>query len=469
MISPQSPKSAAIPRRQGIRIRPVSESRIDARARLVPLLLLLSAAGYLFNNVAIWRLPGFTVDASHILLVLTTVACLITSTYPDIRIVLIWVAFIWLELLHALLFNLSTNMEWIRSVAQMTVYSLAFVIISGFKLRQQDLMWLGRPATKLAWLFGGFAMLQALLLNTIGVDIGIPVEWRATTYAVAFGDYRYQGIARAQGLSREPAELAFGLVVLIAFMVWLNQNKLVARRSALIAIVIALGGLIVTLSPVGLVAATAILLGSWLVSRSDLSSWGVSVLGAIALLLVAYFVTPLNNRLSMVIQGTDVSALTRVEAPFRLLVHIPDNLEFLLLGTGLGLEERDIQTYLDIYQPLIPWTLSGEVRIHNIFAIAKFQQGILGLATYLALLWAILHPTTGLRTSERRRFGLKDLMPMIILIVMYFFSSGYYVSPIHWTLLAFVAILRRVDWSSDGVETDKQSRFVITYRSVGGA
>lgn len=458
MISPQSSKSVVGPQRWNVGIQPVSEGRSSARTRLAASLLLLSAAGYLFNNLAIWRFWGFTIDASHILLILTSVTCLTATMRPDTRIVVIWIAFICLELIHALFFDLASNIEWIRSVAQVTAYSLAFVIIAGFKLRRQDLIWLGRLAVTLALLFGGFALLQSLLLNTIGVELGVPIEWRVTTYAVAFEDYRYAGIARAQGLSREPAELAFGLVVLIAFIILLYQNKVVTQRSAFITIMVALGGVIVTLSPTGVLTATTILLGSWLVSRSDLSSRSLSTLGGLVLILVAYFVTPLNSRLSAVFQGTDVSATTRVEAPIRLLLHIPDNMEFLLFGTGLGLEARDMQTYLDFYQPLVPWTLSGEVRMHNILAIVKFEQGILVLAAYLILLWVILHPTTN---RMRRRFELGGLTPMIILVVMYFFSSGYYASPIHWSLLAIVAVLRRLDWSSGEYEAER-TRSVIT-------
>lgn len=424
-------------------VRPAKQQRTSSRRIIATALLLLSVLGYLYNNFAIWRFSIFTLDLSHLLLVLAVAASLFLATRPDPQIVIIWIGFMAMELMHALLFDLASDVEWIKSVAQVGAYSLAFVIISGFKLRYQDLVGLRRVAVTLTLFLGGFAILQFSLLNTIGVDLSIPEAWRSTTYAIAFEDYRYVGVARAQGLSREPAELAFGLAILLSFVIFLRQNQLIEGRVALIAVLVALVGIIVTLSPTGVLTVAAIILGTWFVSRSTRSSQRLYSLVVILLVFFVVLVTPLGQRLNSIMQGSDVSSLVRTAAPIRLLLNMSDSAEFLVFGTGLGLESRNIQTYLEIYQPLVPWELRGEIRIHNIFAVIRFQQGLLGLFAYLALLWMVLRPT-----DKTALLPLRNLTPVIVLLVMFVFSSGYYASPMHWSLLAFVAVLRRLEWAS---------------------
>jgi hypothetical protein len=123
----------------------------------------------------------------------------------------------------------------------------------------------------------------------------------------------------------------------------------------------------------------------------------------------------------------------------KLILDVPDNVEYLLFGTGLGLEMRNSERYREIYKASTPWIPVDKIYINNILAVVKFQQGLLGLLVYLLLLWTILRPSP----RSNGRFSLRDLTPIIILLIMYLFSSGYYASPIHWSLLAFVAVLAR--------------------------
>lgn len=423
---------------------PLAEQQVDRRKKIAASLLLFSAVGPLYNNFALVRVNDlFVVDLSHLVFVITSLAVIIAVKQLEPRFVVLWLSLLCLELVHVLLYGLAWQTEWLKSFAQVGVYSWAFVMIAGLKLERKHLTQMGNVATLLAVTFGGFGLLQFILLNAAKVNLNLPEELKATTYAVAFGDYRYEGIARALGISREPAEFSLGLVILIAFLVFLHINRLVDERKSTSGILLALGGILVSFSPTGFLAVLALFFVAWYVTASIGRSRSLWLLLAVFLALLGFWVVPLSDRLSVIAAGTDISSAVRLLAPLRVLFDISPDTEFLLFGTGLGLEERDIYTYLRIYQPFVPWQLQS-IYMHNILAVIKFQQGVLGLFLYFTLLWAILRPIAQANTIAFKRFT-----PILVSLLLFFFSTGYYAAPFHWSVLAFVTVLASSRWYED--------------------
>lgn len=399
-------------------------------------LLLLTALGPAFSNILIYRLEDFAVTLSHLLIVLVTV--LILQQKSQLRFKLLFpVVMMWLlEIYHAVVVGYVDEIEWLKSFLQMLVYSACFIIVAGFQANAVVLRKTATWTMKLGILLGGISILQFVLLR-FEVLAYIPQSWAVKSTDFTESIWRYGGFTPAIGLATEPAYYALGLVTLLAYLLFLHDNNSFQEGGLFwVSLSILCGGILVTFSLTG-VTMTAMMLLIWLgIQRKvRLIFWALLIIAIIGIVGANIgIINPVQARLRDALLGADNSAQIRVTAAVRLLFAMPTSFESFIYGTGLGMEERELSTYLNIYREAsLRSIIRDEVKIHNILTTIRFFQGWLGLALYSMLLWIILLPKKGRWVA---------FFSMFVFFILYHFASGLYLSPSFWSLLALIALLR---------------------------
>ena len=106
-----------------------------------------------------------------------------------------------------------------------------------------------------------------------------------------------------------------------------------------------------------------------------------------------------------------------------------------MLGTGVGMERRERGGYRDVYEGLVRrernWT---GLKVHNVLTVVKRWHGWLGLVLYVAFVGEMARPLT-------RKFGL--YVSLFVMLFLYHFACGQYLTPPLWLLLSVIASLRR--------------------------
>jgi hypothetical protein len=401
-------------------------------------LVLLTALGPAFSNILIYRLGDFAVTPSHLLLIGAAVLIFRLKWKPKFGlifpIVMMWV----LDFYHALVVGYIGEIEWLKSFSQMLAYGACFVVIAGFLPNRLVLKKTAPWAMKLGILLGSISILQFALL-LFGISAYIPEGWAVKSTDFAESVWRYGGFTPAIGLATEPSYYALGLVSLWAYLLFLYDNNLLLDKKLFwISFFVLCGGILVTFSLAG-VTMTAIILLIWLgIQRKvRLVFWTLLTIATIGIVGANIgIISPIQARLQKVLLGADNSAQIRVTAALRLLFAMPTSFESFAFGTGLGMEEREFTTYLDIYREAsLRSFVQDEVKIHNTLTTIRFFQGWLGVVVYGILLWNILLPKSG---------GQRTFSSVLVFFILYHFASGFYLSPSFWALVALIALMRRV-------------------------
>lgn len=413
--------------------------RGSARSRRYPaLLLILTTLGPYYSDVLLVRVAGFPVTLVHLLLALTTLSILLHARRIETRLLPIVCAMLFLELVHALFFGLAPEMAWMQSMVQFGLYLLAFLVLAGLRLNRQDLSGINASVRKTAVLFSGIGIIQFVLLN-LGISALLPAPIRVGNYN-PFEELRTGGFTPAIGLATEPSYYAIGLVALLAYVFFLeNVNDIHGRRASWFPVGLLLGGIAVSFSMTGIIAAAVLVSAQIMFSRTVKIGY-VVIAGAAILILVANGVAgPIQARLGKVVRGSDNSALIRTVAPIRLLVNVPDDLEILLLGTGLGMEERNAEEYYQIYEDVSLRDIdSPGIKIHNILSANRYFVGWLGMLLYLALLARLTRFTSGYW---------REYLILLVFLVLFQFASGLFLYPSTWATLALLAVFRAAQLS----------------------
>ncbi len=431
----------------GVVTRPgylLTKRQVSGINKLLFQLLVLISIGPIYNDVLLYRMGGFPITLEHLFLAVMVIIILLKRRHLSIRFFIPVLWMILLELAHALMFGFATDTRWIQSFAQFSVYAASFVLMTSLKLDHDDLQEMTPWILKCGIFFGGIGIAQFLLMNIAGVHAYLPADWRVKGY-IPFGETRTGGFAPAIGLAMEPSYYAIGLVTLLVCIFSLDNNGCVENRTLWrSAMLFALGGILVSFSLTGILGAVALLLVQFFSLRSIMKR----PLNIVAIILIAMIAVesgitgPIQQRLQKVLRGADNSALVRTVAAIQLLLAPPNDVELFVLGTGLGMEQRNSVQYSRIYREVSLRDLDfSEVKIHNIFTVIKFFQGWVGLLLYSILLWRILLPLAG---------KWKTCKVLGAFFILYHFSWGMYLSPATWATFALVAILRRSQPLSGG-------------------
>ncbi len=408
-------------------------------------LLLLTALGPAFSNILIYRLGDFAITPSHLLLVLVTIwifqmrrLCFRFGLVVPVAIMM------FLEVCHALVSGYIGEFEWLKSFAQFVTYSICFLVLSSLRTSINKLRGIAPWAMKLGIFLGGVSVLQFALLN-LGIPAYIPQNLTVKTLDWTKLVWRYGGFIPAIGLATEPSYYALGLVTLVACLLFLQENDLVRdQRLFWISLSTLFAGTLVTFSLTGIVMVSMMLM-IWLAMQRRVR---LVLLASLTTLLIGVIganigmITPIRTRLEAALVGADNSAQVRVAAAVQLLFTEPTSFESFAYGTGLGMEERELDTYLRIYREVsLRSFVQDEVKIHNILTTVRFFQGWLGVILYGILLWMLVL----LRAGDLTKFS-----SVLLFFTLYHFASGLYLSPSFWTLLALIALLRRMQLERKG-------------------
>lgn len=400
--------------------------------------LLLSALGPAFSNILIYRLGDFVVTPSHLLLILAIISILRQKRRHEFGLIFPVVTMLLLDGYHAVVSGYVGEVEWLKSFIQMLTYSTCFIFFASFRSSEDTLKKIAPWAMKLGIFLGGIIILQFVLL---GFDVlaYVPQDWAVKTLDFTESTLRYGGVTPAIGLATEPSYCALGLVTLSAFLLFLHNNNLVQDQKLFLAsLSILFGGILTTFSLTGVMIAIMMLLG-WLViqRRVRLIFSALLTITVIGIVGANIGVTaPLQARFQRALMGVDNSAQIRIVAAVQLLFARSTSFENFTYGTGLGMETRELDTYLNIYREASLRSLArDEVKIHNILTTVRFFQGWLGLALYSLLLWVLLLPRSGQQAA---------FFPVLVFFILYHFASGLYLSPSFWSMIALMALLRRI-------------------------
>lgn len=423
---------------------------INVKKLQIQLLVLISLSP-LYSDVLLRRVfGGFAVTPAHLFLVVISVLLSLRLKRFVGKFTILVCGMILVEVAHALLFGFVTDTEWITSFAQFFVYTSCFVLITTLKVNRDELKAIAPWLLKLGIFFGGIGIVQFLLMNIAGVPAYLPAAWRVRGLN-PFDELRAGGFFPAIGLAMEQSYYAMGLVTLLAYIFFLDNNGFIQNRALWrSATLFVLGGVIVSFSLAGIVSAMALLAVKFLSLRTILKKPGNIMLIVVVVLIAAIsgVAGPIQHRLQRAVRGADNSAMVRVVAAIRLLFALPDDIEIFLLGTGLGMQTRNVAQYTSIYSKVsLRDRAYDDVKIHNILTTSKFYQGWIGLSLYGLLLWNILCPLAGKRKPYRI---------LVIFLALYHFAWGLYLHPGTWGTLGLLAVLRRSQFL--GVD-DKQ--FVV--------
>lgn len=405
------------------------------------LLLLLGASGLALDNIMIFRLYDFAITVPHLLLILATVLVILAKRRYDRRLVLTFLVMLLLEVYHSLVAGFWYEAEWHRSFAQFILYGTCFVLLAGIQL---DLKTLQRNVSwtiALSFLMAGIGIIQFILLQQ-GINAYWPAAWSPSAFDPIAASFRYGGVLSALGLATEPSYYAIGLVTLLGYLLFLDNCGLVSNaRQFMWAVLALLGGISVSLSITGYLVACVVVLG-WLISRRK-SRFVPILISMIAVMIgvSTEVLQPVLGRFQQILLGSDNSTQVRIIASLKLMFTRPVDFEFFSFGTGLGMEARDITTYGQIYtENSLRGDWWDQFKVHNILAVVRFLQGWVGLIAFCIMLWIILRPGAGKN---------KEFLPMLLLLILLLFAFGIYLSPIFWTLLAFLAVIRTAQLNSE--------------------
>ena len=398
----------------------------------------MSAIGSIFSDVLLFRMNGIAVAIPHVLLAVTTGMALFARKRIDYRLAFIFALIVLAEIVHATAVGFVKSVEWQKSFAQFLAYGLCFVALTKLKPDRETLARSAPWAMKLGMVVGGLGVLQFILFR-MGVAASLPEGWSVRSLDVSSLSGRYGGISPAVGLAKEPSYYAIGLAALLAYLFFLKRLQVINNKKLyFISVVMLMSGVYLSFSLAGIVISFLLLIQQLYSSRNI-----IGVLLMIAAIMSILWIPgsqigliePIQSRFQRAAQGLDNSALMRVTAATRLLFARGSRLETSVFGTGMGMEDREKQTYLSVYGMTTRAKFNrDEVEIHNIITIIRFLQGWLGLILYGAMLWVIIKPLAG---------KYKAFLPMMLFFLLYHFSSGLYLSPIFWSSLALVALLRR--------------------------
>jgi O-antigen ligase len=417
--------------------------------------LIFTAVGLIYSDVLIFRVAGFAVTLVHLNYLITTLVAIFLIKRINIRIAILAIGFFLLELCHSLMFKLISHPEWQKSFFLLFVYIFFFCLIASVDVDLIAFLKIETLIRILAVAFSGIGIIQFFLFNN-RIDFTLPKNLRAMNYD-PFAEIRSGNFIPVNGIASEPSFYATGLVTLLGILIFFDSYKIVGKKLTFAVSLSVLIGIICSFSASGIIAVCLILFISYFKESNFRKIKLIILLVTVGCFLMVSGVSePIKDRFEKIFSGSDNSANIRVESAMRLLFMIPDNVEYFLLGTGLGMEDRDKKSFNRIYNEKRDLNSTiREIKIHNIFTAIRFLQGWLGVVLYTCLLWAAL------RIPYKKY---KKSFVLFTLLAVLHFTSGLYIYPTTWATLGLVTILRKEQLAYDKNNRTRQQ--LIYLRSI---
>lgn len=417
--------------------QPIPAARIAPRIALS--LLVAAAVGPLFNNLALARFSTFPITIPMLLLAAAAGIAFFTPRRPasDDTTLFLWMLLIGWQFFVGLVLGLTTESEWVNPFMLFCFYTTTFMVASRLPIDRSDIAWAIYTLASLIIIFGGLGVVQFILLNQFRIVPALPAEISAVPWNPAIDIYRTDGVLRPAGLSYEPATYSISLsFALVLMMLLTSLFRFQNRKLLLVSGLFLLSGSLLALSLSGWAVAIPALLISALNAKFRRITIPVIIVVMAVVIVVFYagFASVVTGRLNDIAAGQDESANVRVLAALALLVHPVHDLAHFFTGNGLGQNSAFAALMDEVYLQKFG---IAETNIHNIFTIVRVTQGWAGIVLHMLLLLAVMRPDF----QQNRAF----YVPMFVTIIALHFSSGFYLDPAFWAILALIAVLRSID------------------------
>ncbi len=433
---------------------------------LVLILLVLAAVGQLYNNIALFRFGGYAITPPLVLLGLAAaLSVFIPRRAPaNDTPFIIGIILIGWTIVSAVLLGIAGNGEWQKSAQLLVMYASCFALASRLQIDNDDLAY-ATPVLIGTIVIGGILGVgQFILLNYTNVAAVVPEGLRVSRWDPTGDIFRTGGFQRAAGLSYEPSTYAVALsIAAVLCLFFCGLYARVNRFFLVIALVLLVAGSLVSYSVSGWVVGLFPVMLGILAVRSQVRGTLLVLMLVAALVLPALYsfdmLPGISERVESITSGEEDSANVRVVGALTLLFAPPERFTDFVAGYGIGMEETYAPIVTEIYGRRFG---VYEINIHNIFTVVKVTQGWLGIALHLTLILAVFRPA-----------GIKDpalYAPLLLLVLLIHFASGYYLDPIFWSLLTLIAVLRNANFQTHPAQTADElvSPAVAGYSSTPG-
>lgn len=409
------------------------------------------SVGLLWSNVLIFRLSGFPVTVTTLLVLGLWGYGIFDWLRPGLerhRLLLPASTILLYEfVIHGVAYQAIGNAEWVRSFALLSMSAGLIVVSSRLVISE---MQLNRLATIVSWtalLMGGLGLAQFLLANIFGfILIPLPASLAVGGATVETDALRFAGLYRSRGISSEFSYYGVGMVVLTTlcvtfyFLVPPIRKRKTFRRFALL---LALSGVLTSVSFTAIGMLFAVLLSYIaIIPRMAARHRNVLFAGLLVIAATLMLIAPfLQGRFSRVLANQDNAALYRISAPLALFVTPADNFAASLVGTGVGLDSRSRAVENNFAQFFSPEQIAQLVDgraglvLVNGWAYLLITMGWLGILLNSWLIWTVF--------QGKKKPSFLGL-PLLVLLLSYFFGVGSYLSPEWWAMVTLVAVLRGV-------------------------
>ena len=404
-------------------------------------LLVIMASGMLVNNIRLFDLSGYPVTPSVIIAAIFYVLCFadwvnrripLRDSVPFSALFLILYELI----VHGAIMGNFSNSEWLRSAA-LLVFCVGLLVVSGkLVVLLDDITVLARTVSILSYLMGGLGIIQFLYQNITGIDSQyLPESLMVRNVSAVYDSPRSAGLLRATGVSYEFSYYGIGMVVVATLCLVLLDMGFISskmRRMLTGALIVAVAGVAVSVSFAAWGLLAVVLLVRVLTTvRSSRNRLPIVVgLGVFALFLLAVY-PYLNQRWQDVLAGYDRSTNYRLIASLKLILESDRDMMENLIGTGVGLEQLSPRIWR-VYSEYFSVFGRERFSVVNGIAYAVLTMGWVGLTINT---WVVFN------VFWKRNSGLVNALPLIILVLGYFFTNARYLWPEWWALLILSAVL----------------------------
>jgi hypothetical protein len=400
----------------------------------------------LINDIVVLRLSNFTLTLDFFILPLAASLIVFTQNfYISKKLSFICFIAISLEFIHAVISGFANETEWLKSFSLLVISISCFVIVSSFKMDYSSLLIANRRLIKIS-IFICIIFLVQFVLIQLGLPFYLPKSSSAVFSYYSSGiTYRYGGFIPAFGLSQEPSHQGLALTILLSYLCFsLNINTIHPRDRKLCYFAIA-----TILVSVFISYSLSSIINTLLITSTFLICWlrfvslsfakiikKIFFVFVTVLLLIFYvqsdYAQPIFDRFSLASQGKDNSTNVRLGNSTNFFWNSSPDLDRFFVGTGLGKQQLEQKTYTSSFN----LNSDAEVQAHNVFTTVKILQGYIGVIIYTAILWVCTRPLTS-------NFLL--YLPLYLAVFSFHFSTGYYLNPTLWSLLALMFILRNIN------------------------
>jgi hypothetical protein len=397
------------------------------------------------NDIVVLRLGNVPLTLDFFILPLAASLTVFTQNFHiNKKLSFICFIVISLEFIHAVISDFANETNWLRSFSLLVISISCFVIVSSFKIDHSSLLIANRRLIKISIFICIIFLVQFVLLQ-LGLPFYLPRSSSAVfSYYSSVMSYRYGGFIPAFGLSQEPSHQGLALTILLSYLYFsLNINTIYLRDRKLcyFAIATILVSVFITYSLSSIINTLLITSTFLICSLRPVSLSFAKIIKKIfiffvTILLIIFYVQsdyaqPIFDRLSLVSQGKDNSTNVRLGKSTNFFWNSSPDLDRFFVGTGLGRQQLEQETYESIYN----LNSDAEVNAHNVFTTVKILQGYIGVILYTAILWVCTRPLTS---------NFLVYLPLYLAVFSFHYSSGYYLNPTLWSLLALMFILRNI-------------------------